>query len=179
MVQVYLACSKEETKMQYKELASMVATKLSSLGFNLVSKVFDSGMVFKSIMTFKYEGKAVIGVNDVNDAEYIDDSELYDSIVTKNTFERTKEILRMSDLIIILPGGIGTLAELFSIIEEIRTKKINKKVILFNYKNYFSDILKFIIKAHDEGFISGTDIKLISIVNEIDTLNDYLERMER
>lgn len=178
-MRVYLACSKEETKMQYKELSSIVATKLSSLGFTLVSKVFDSGMIFKSIMTFKYEEKSVIGVSDVNDADNIDYSEFLDSIVTKNTFERTKEIFRLSDLIIILPGGLGTLAELFSIIEEMRTKKIDKRVILFNYKNYYSDILKFIIKAHDEGFISEDDIKLISIVNDLNTLNDFLERMER
>lgn len=178
-VQVYLACSKEETKMQYKELASIVATKLSSLGFTLVSKTFDSGMIFKSIMTFKYEDKPIIGVSDVNDANGIDESEYVDSIVTKNTFERTKEIFKLSDLIIVLPGGLGTLSELFSFIDEMRTKKIYKRVILFNYNNYYSDILKFIIKAHDEGFMSEDDIKLISIVNDINTLNDFLERMER
>ena len=178
-VQVYLACSKEETKIQYKELASIVATKLSSLGFTLVSKTFDSGMIFKSIMTFKYEDKPIIGVSDVNDANGIDESEYVDSIVTKNTFERTKEIFKLSDLIIVLPGGIGTLSELFSFIDEMRTKKIYKRVILFNYNNYYSDILKFIIKAHDEGFMSEDDIKLISIVNDINTLNDFLERMER
>ena len=165
--------------MQYKELASIVATKLSSLGFTLVSKTFDSGMIFKSIMTFKYEDKPIIGVSDVNDANGIDESEYADSIVTKNTFERTKEIFKLSDLIIVLPGGIGTLSELFSFIDEMRTKKIYKRVILFNYNNYYSDILKFIIKAHDEGFMSEDDIKLISIVNDINTLNDFLERMER
>ncbi|MBO5475876.1 MAG: LOG family protein [Bacilli bacterium] len=165
--------------MQYKELASIVATKLSSLGFTLVSKTFDSGMIFKSIMTFKYEDKPIIGVSDVNDANGIDESEYVDSIVTKNTFERTKEIFKLSDLIIVLPGGLGTLSELFSFIDEMRTKKIYKRVILFNYNNYYSDILKFIIKAHDEGFMSEDDIKLISIVNDINTLNDFLERMER
>ncbi len=176
---VYLACSKEETKMQYKELASTVATKLSSLGFTLVSKCFDTGMIFKSIMTYKYENDPIIGVSDVNDADNMEYSELSDSIVTKNTFERSKEIFRLSDLIIILPGGLGTLAEMFSFIEEVRTKKINKRIILFNYNNYYSNILKFLVNAHDEGFISESDIKLLSIVNDIDTLNMFLERMER
>lgn len=178
-MQVYLACSREETKIQYKELASLVATKLASLGFTLVSKCSEEGMVFKSIMTYKYEDKPIIGIVDVNDADNMENLELSDSIVTKNTFERTKEIFSNSELIIILPGGLGTLAELFSFLEECRTKKINKRVILFNYKNYYSNILKFIVSAHDEGFISEADIKLLSIVNDINTLNDFLERMER
>ena len=49
-----------------------------------------------------------------------------------NTFERTKNIYEKSDVLIILPGGTGTLAELFSFLEEARTQPNDKKIILYN-----------------------------------------------
>jgi hypothetical protein len=178
IMKVYLACSKEDTvSNEYKNLASMVSTKLAELGHTLVSECYDSGMVYKSLMTYKYEDMPILGISSVNEADIIERLDIDNNIVTKNTFERSKVVYNESDLIIILPGGLGTLAELFSFVEETSSTNRKVRIILFNYKNYYSNLLKFLISAHDDNFISGDDIKLISIVNDINVLNEFLERM--
>ena len=108
MVRVYLACSKEDNiNPKYKELASIISERLASNGFTLVSKCFDTGMSYASFMTYKYEEMDVIGISEVNNAEVLDSFDLTDSKVVRNTFERTKEIFAVSDLVIVLPGGLG------------------------------------------------------------------------
>lgn len=179
-MRVYVAESQNEgISSNYKDLASQVATVLAHLNFTLVSKGFDTGMINKSIMTYKYENGSIIGVADVNNADMMDTLDIENNKVVKNTFERTKEIFNICDFVIILPGGIGTLAELFSFLEEIKVKNIMTKVILFNYNNYYDNLLKFLINCYHEGFISDENLKLISIVNDIRSLKEYLKNWER
>lgn len=179
-MRIYLAESERDgIANKYKDLASQVATILAEFGFILISKGVDTGMAFKSLMTFKYENETIIGINDVNKADIMESLDIGDTKVTRNTFERTKEIFNVSDIVLVLPGGLGTLAELFSFLEEIRTKKTNKRIIIFNYDKYYDYILKFLINSHKEGFISNEDLKLISIVNDIDSLKRFFNSWER
>ena len=96
--------------------------------------------------------------------------------VTPTTFERCKELYLSSELIVILPGGLGTLSEIFGMIEEKRTREDKKDIIIFNYEGYYDNILNQIKKEQEEGFIGDDLSKLIIIINSLDELKEYLER---
>ena len=96
--------------------------------------------------------------------------------IYKQTMDRTKEIYNISDILLFLPGGLGTLAELFGMIEEKRTNNDNKKIIIYNYNNYYDNILNHLTKISNEKFTNKDDYQNFIIVNNT---NDLLKEMER
>lgn len=63
-------------------------------------------------------------------------------ITTKMVHERTLLLEKESDACIFLPGGIGTIYELFSLIESKRSHEFDKPIIIYNSNDYFNDLLK-------------------------------------
>ena len=74
-------------------------------------------------------------------------------IVVKSMAER-KEILEdMADGFIAMPGGFGTMDELFEVMVLSQLRVFDKPVALFNVNGYYDDIVRFIDHATKEGFI--------------------------
>lgn len=177
IMRVFIGCSSYNSiNIKYKELAQNVSELLARRGDKLVFGGTDAGMMNKCFQTFRYYGCKVKAVSDV---KYIDDLKEMDydrETVTPTTFERCKELYLSSELIVILPGGLGTLSEIFGMIEEKRTREDKKDIIIFNYEGYYDNILNQIKKEQDEGFIGDDLSKLIIIINSLDELKEYLER---
>lgn len=80
-------------------------------------------------------------------------------IVTDDILERTKSLIEVSDALIFLPGGIGTILELVAAIDKKRNGEINKPIIIYNSNNFFDSFFDFINqKVYNENF-SSEDIK--------------------
>lgn len=101
---------------------------------------------------FAKNQKNIIGVTTDFDKENSQQEKYTKEIVVKNTTQRFEKIFSNSDVLLFLPGGLGTLAELFSSIEE---RQINnaKKIILYNYNFFFTPIIEELYKLYKEGFI--------------------------
>ena len=64
-----------------------------------------------------------------------------------------KKFLSLSDSFIALPGGGGTIEEIGLVLSALQLGVIkNKKFLIFNYKNYWSDIIKQYQKVVNNGF---------------------------
>lgn len=87
--------------------------------------------------------------------------------VEDSTLDRLKAIYKESDLFIIMPGGIGTLSELFSLLEENRDSELYKKIILFNYEGFYNKLLSLLDDLEKGGFISNFDFKNMLICDNI------------
>lgn len=57
-------------------------------------------------------------------------------ITTKSVSERTDSVISSSDALIFLPGGIGTIYELFTVIESKRCHEFNKPIVIFIVKSF-------------------------------------------
>ncbi|CAI0407828.1 unnamed protein product [Linum tenue] len=67
--------------------------------------------------------------------------------------QRKAEMARQSDCFIALPGGYGTLEELLEVITWAQLGIHDKPVGLLNVDGYYNNLLIFIDKAVDDGFI--------------------------
>lgn len=88
--------------------------------------------------------------------KYIDDlNNLNDSkkFIRENTFDMKKDMFNNSDLIVCLPGGIGTLSELLTYIEEKRSNDKNVPIIIYDENHFYDKLFEVIEKLEEEKFI--------------------------
>ena len=90
--------------------------------------------------------------------------------------------VKFAQAFVILPGGFGTLDELFEVITLIQTKKISKVPVILVGKAYWSGLKDWIkqVMLEKENNISPEDLDLLPIVEEpaeiIKTINDFYGR---
>lgn len=70
--------------------------------------------------------------------------------------DRQSALIAKSDVVLVLPGGIGTLSELFHILTLNDIGVSKTPVIIFNYNGIYDDILRFIKDRMGDGYISNT-----------------------
>ena len=66
--------------------------------------------------------------------------------------ERTSSIYLECDVILFLPGGTGTFAEIFGMLEENRSINNPKEIILYNYNGFYDGVLDLIQFCVDNKF---------------------------
>lgn len=177
-MRAFIGCSAKDTlNKKYYTLATNIADILAKRGCKLVFGGVDDGMMGKCFMTFKYHELPTMGVADISDQEALQNLEVDKYEVTQSTFRRSEAMFKSSDIIVILPGGIGTFAEIFTMVDEIRTRKVNKPLIIVNYDNYYTLLLEFISKSYKEGFISEGDLKLIDVVTDEVSFEKLIEKI--
>lgn len=164
-VTVISSASVREEK--YLKLASQVGKMLASHNYDLVVGGI-SGSMMKIIYEEFIKQKRSVICNTLTC--YKDDLICKNTVLYDQTFDRLKGIYNATDKIIILPGGTGSLAELFGCLEEIRTQDFNKKIIILNYHDFYTPILNFIDNLIYEGFNSEDIKKYLDIVYTIEEL---------
>ncbi|KAK8642303.1 hypothetical protein V6N13_011652 [Hibiscus sabdariffa] len=75
--------------------------------------------------------------------------------------QRKAEMARHSDCFIALPGGYGTLEELLEVITWAQLGIHDKPVGLINVDGYYNNLLTFLDKAVDDGFIKPSQRNII------------------
>jgi uncharacterized protein (TIGR00730 family) len=90
--------------------------------------------------------------------------------------DRKAEMRKRSQAFIILPGGFGTLEELFETITLKQLKYIQKPIVLLNVHHYFDELISFIDKAVELRFISDKDRQLIFITESCEEALNYIEK---
>ncbi len=81
--------------------------------------------------------------------------------VVESMHERKKLMYELSDYFVALPGGLGTLDELFEIITWKQIGVHQKPIGLWNHNGYYDHLISFIDKAKSLGFIPQSLEKLI------------------
>lgn len=74
-------------------------------------------------------------------------------LVTDTMHERKKLLFEKSDLAIILPGGYGTLDELFEMLTWNQLELHKIKVVIFNMDGFYDALLQHMQKMEGEGFL--------------------------
>lgn len=88
--------------------------------------------------------------------------------------KRTDNLISSSDAIIFLPGGIGTICELFTAIDSKRCHEFNKPIIIYNSNGYFDKLLEFMDKVYSENFSNINDKSNYLVTSSISEILAYI-----
>jgi len=100
---------------------------------------------------------------------------LTELIVVNSMHERKTKMNDLCEGIIALPGGFGTLEELFEILTWAQLGLHRKPVAVLNINGFYNDLLSCIQTMVDKGFLKPVNQKMLLVSNSID---DMLPRME-
>lgn len=90
-------------------------------------------------------------------------------------FTRKYWCVYLSKAFVVMPGGVGTMDELFEILTLIQTKKISKKnipIVLFN-SSFWNETINF-QRMVDHGTISKEDLDLFIITDDTDVAVEHI-----
>ena len=96
-------------------------------------------------------------------------------ITTENMHQRKLKMQEMSDGFITLPGGFGTLEELFEIITWLQLGLHTKPIGLLNINGFYDDLLQLLETMVRKGFLKMDNYELLLVDSDIDRL---LQKME-
>ena len=89
--------------------------------------------------------------------------------------ERKAGMYELSDGAIALPGGFGTLDELFELLTWGQLGLHRKPVAILNTGGYYNHLLSFVKTMADKGFVHEANKAMLLVHDDIDTLLDLME----
>lgn len=95
-------------------------------------------------------------------------------IVCDDMHERKQKIYSRADAAVVMPGGFGTLDELFEIVTWNQLTIHDKSIFILNSDGFYDALLAHIEKMKSEGFLYEEAIKRIFYLNEPSDLSNYL-----
>lgn len=96
-------------------------------------------------------------------------------VKVSDTLLRFRKLYFRSDVIVILPGGIGTLAEFTCAVEEFRSSGGNKRIILFNLDGYYDDVIEWMKKNIETKFFKNDLSDCYQVITDLKELESIVE----
>lgn len=94
--------------------------------------------------------------------------------VTDTLFRRKEILIEQADAFITLPGGLGTLDELFEVVTLAQLRRHSKPCALLNVANFFDPLLAQLRHSQDSGFLDPRHLSLLTVHDDPSTLLDSL-----
>lgn len=95
-------------------------------------------------------------------------------ITTKDMHQRKLKMHDLSDGFIALPGGFGTLEELFEILTWAQLGLHRKPIGILNSSGYYNDLLELIDKMVGKGLLKEENLNLLLVSETIEDLYDQM-----
>ena len=152
----------------YYQMTVEIAAKLVRHGYGVITGGGPGIMEAGNKGAFMEGGKSV-GLNirlpfEQNNNTYIDKDKILNF---EHFFIRKVMFIKYSQGFIVMPGGFGTLDELFEALTLIQTKKIGRFPIVLVGKSFWSGLIEWVktVMLSKEGNICAEDMNLINIVD--------------
>ena len=164
---------------KYYKLTEKIAQKIVDHGYGVITGG-GPGIMEAGNKGAHLGGGISVGLNidlpfEQHDNPYIDSNK---SVDFDYFFVRKVMFVKYSQGFVVMPGGFGTLDELFEAITLIQTNKIDKFPIILVGTEYWSGLLDWIRKTLQDEFqnISEGDIDLIHLVDTEDEVIEILDK---
>lgn len=138
----------------YKEAAARLGEVLAKNDCTLYYGGADVGLMKVIADKMLEKGRDVVGIIPklICDMEIAHEG-ISKMIETDSMSERKLLLINESDAFIAMPGGFGTLDELFEIAVLNQLRITDKPIALYNTSNYFDSLIQFIDHGVSQGFI--------------------------
>lgn len=91
-------------------------------------------------------------------------------VTTPTIYERKQKMIEGIDLFIALPGGVGTLDELFEVVEMKYHGEINARIALFSPDDFWHKIEELMQTLAQVGYVSARHMQIMERLSNIDEL---------
>jgi len=161
---------------KYYELTVEIARRLSREGFGVISGG-GPGIMEAANKGAHLENGLSIGLNielpfEQSGNQYIDPDKNIDH---RYFFVRKVMFVKYSQAFVVMPGGFGTLDELFETLTLIQTNKISNVPIILVGTDFWSGLIEWVKSTvlGEFGNISAKDLDLIPIVDSPEIITDF------
>lgn len=159
----------------YYELAREVGREIVKLGFTVMTGG-GSGLMEAANRGAKEGGGRSVGCNVQLPHEQKPNAYLDHWVTIRYFFIRKVFLFKYSYAFVVMPGGIGTLDELFEAYTLIQCGKIQDFPIVLMGRHYWEPLLGLLKEMAGEGTISPTDLDLILVTDSVEEAMAHIER---
>ena len=161
---------------RFSDAAKLVGRTFAERNIELVYGAGNVGLMGDTADALLAAGGKVCGViPEFLQAWEVGHTGLTELIVTETMHQRKQIMVDRSDGFLILPGGYGTLDELFEILTWGQLRLHEKPVGLLNIGGYYDFLLQHIQNIADAGFMQSANLKLLSSDDDLEMLLDKME----
>ncbi len=168
MSAICVYCASGPVDDEYLELAAQTGAAIARAGHSLVSGGGKVGMMGALVRGAREAGGYTIGIipEHLMKAEVadVDSDEL---IVTDTMRERKRLMDELADGFITLPGGIGTLEELFETWTGGFLGVHGKPIALLNHRGFYDPLVTWLRGLTENGFVARSALERLTVVDTL------------
>jgi uncharacterized protein (TIGR00730 family) len=169
-------CAANDWPQKYTEDIEEFGHLLAGRGHGLISGGSNSGIMKLLANVVQAGGGKVVGVPFTSLVERVNKD--VDKIVMTNSIaERKSVMLSLSDAIVVLIGGSGTLDETTEAIELKRHGLHNKPIVILNTDNFYDNLLLHYSRIQTDGLLAPHTVD--DLVHFVDTPIEAIEYVEQ
>ncbi len=167
--------SRDGARASYGAAATETGEMLAKNGWRLVYGAGDVGLMGKVASAAQAAGGKTFGVIPVHllDLE-VGKRDLDTFIITETMHERKKVMIMNGDAVVMLPGGAGSLDELFEALTWRQLGLHTKPIFILNTEGFWDPLLGLIDHFIAEGFADPSLRDFVQAVPDITTLEEAL-----
>jgi uncharacterized protein (TIGR00730 family) len=173
-VTVYCSSSRHVAR-GYFDAAAELGTAIAREGWQLVYGGNDCGCMGALANAAREAGGKVIGVTpQVLVDQGIADERCDELVVTETMRQRKEQLEQRGDAFITLPGGLGTLEEIFEIVVGRMLGYHRKPIVLLNVAGFYEPLLAMIDQGIEQKFIRDNAREHFHVSATVVDAVDYL-----
>ncbi len=160
---------------KYMTLARDAGAAIAEAGFGIVYGGSRNGLMGAAADAALKKNAKVIGVipHFLKEKE-VAHTGLAELHLTHGMHERQVGIAERADGFLVLPGGLGTLAEFFEVLTWRQLKLHDKPIALMNKGGYWDSLLAFLRHSADEKFLYQDHKSLFTVLENTENLKVFL-----
>ncbi len=159
----------------YYAMARTVGQRLSMMGFTVMTGG-GPGIMEAANRGARDVGGPSVGCNIVLPREQKINAYLDRWVTFRYFFIRKVMLVKYSYAFVVMPGGMGTMDELFEAATLIQTKKIESFPVVLLGKDYWRPLLEFLDEMVRVGTIAAADLRLLLFTDSVDEAMAHIQR---
>lgn len=162
---------------KYMELGEKIGEMMVKHNIGLVYGGASIGLMGAIADSVMKNGGSVIGVIPKSLVDYeVAHHGLTKLHVVDNMHQRKQLMYDSADAFLSLPGGMGTLDEMFEVLTWTQLKYHEKPSYIFNFEGFYDSLLSFLRHSNAEGFIKPEYLDLLSEIKDLNMLEKLLSQ---
>lgn len=159
----------------YYQQAVEMGAEISKLGFTVLTGGGPGIMEAANKGAFEAGGRSV-GCNIVLPHEQHENPFVQKSVEFRYFFVRKTLLLKYSYAFVIMPGGWGTMDELFEALTLIQTGKMNEFPVIIFGTEYWKNLIELINDMVEKGTVSKDDLRHLLVTDSVDDSIEHIKK---